>query len=298
MDLRQLRHFVAVFERGNLSKAAEAIPISQPALTRSVKTLEDQLGVELFERHARGATPTAAGERLYHHAKSILAECARASRDAAAPLDELSGSVAVGVGALFSTHIVDQMVVRFTQDNPKVKLRVHQGYFEDLIKLLDLGEIELAFVNFPLLSLPENMEFEPLMAVHTSAFASAEHPLADSETVAMKELQGARWATVDQPHAVDLLEAMFVSEGLAAPLISVQTNSLSLIKSVVLSSEFIGLLPDHMFEAELAEGRVVRVPLPNMPLVRSAGLITRKEGFQRPITRAVEKTIRDFVIEL
>ena len=61
MNLRQLEHFVAVFEQKNLSKAAEAIPLSQPALTRSVRTLEDQVGVELFLRHARGATPTAAG---------------------------------------------------------------------------------------------------------------------------------------------------------------------------------------------------------------------------------------------
>ena len=107
MDLRQLRHFVAIFERGNLSKAAEDIFISQPALTRSLKTLEDELGVELLQRHARGTTPTEAGERFYHHAMSILAECSRARLDAAQMANgELVGEVAQSLEAtvLMVTH--------------------------------------------------------------------------------------------------------------------------------------------------------------------------------------------------
>jgi len=141
MNLRQLQHFVAVFEQKNLSKAAEAIPLSQPALTRSVKTLEDQIGVELFLRHARGATPTAAGERLYHHAKSILAECARAKRDALQPDGEISGSVSIGIGSLFANHIIDDMISRFCEKYPQSMVKVYQGYFEDLISLLEVGEI-------------------------------------------------------------------------------------------------------------------------------------------------------------
>lgn len=295
MDLRQLKHFVAVFERRNLSKAAEAIPLSQPALTRSMKTLEDQLGVELFERHARGATPTAAGERLYHHAKSILAECSRAKRDASQPIGELGGSVSIGIGALFATRIFDEMIGRFCKKHSKVRVQVQQGYYEDLLNLLDLGQIEAAFINFPLLALPDTMEFEPLLEVNTSVFVGPEHDLAQIEKPDMNMLRDHLWATVDQPHATDVLDSLFISEGVAAPRPAVQANSLTLIRSLVLTANFVGLLPDHLFHDELASGEVVRLDLPSTPLVRSAGLITRIEAFRRPVADALVREIRETV---
>ncbi len=295
MDIRQLKHFVAVFEQRNLSKAAEAIPLSQPALTRSMKTLEDQLGVELFLRHARGATPTAAGERLYHHAKSILAECARARRDALQPVGELAGTVSVGIGALFASRIVDDMIGRFCRNNPKARIIVKQGYFEDLIRQLDLGQIELAFINFPLLALPETMEFEPLVQLNTSVFVSADHALAKSQPVSLEALRDARWTSVDQPHALEVLDSLFLSANVAAPRPAIQTNSLTLIRSLVLTAGFVGLLPDHMFEDELGSGNIVRLDLPSTPLVRSAGLISRKEAFHRPLALALAEEIRNTI---
>ena len=295
MDLRHLRHFVAVFERRGLSKAADAIPLSQPALTRSIKTLEDRLGVELFERHARGARPTPAGERLYHHAKSILAECARAKRDALQPVGEIAGVVSIGIGALFASRIFDDMIGRFCRKHPKMRVEVHQGYFEELINLLDLGQIEVAFVNFPLLSLPESMEFEPLLTLHTSVFVSREHVMAKRPQPRMVDLRDYLWASVNQPHAVEVLDTLFLAEGVTAPRPAVQANSLTLIKSLILSAKFIGLLPDHLFIHELAQGEVVRLDLPATPVARSAGLITRKEGFHRPVADALAEEIRQTV---
>lgn len=295
LDIRQLKHFVAVFEQRNLSKAAEAIPLSQPALTRSMKTLEDQLGVELFARHARGATPTAAGERLYHHAKSILAECARARRDAQQPVGELAGSVALGVGALFATRIIDDMIGRFCVDNPKVRVHLQQGYFEDLVNALDLGQIEVAFTNFPLLVLPDSMEFEPLVQVHTSVFAASSHPLAKTPSPTLEQLRDARWASVDQPHALEVLDSLFISAGIAAPRPALQANSLTLIKSLVSAGGFVGLIPDHLLREELEQGSVVRLDVPGTPLVRSAGLINRKEAFHRPVANALAEEIRNTI---
>ncbi|NDE02288.1 MAG: LysR family transcriptional regulator, partial [Gammaproteobacteria bacterium] len=81
MELRQLRHFVAVVDSANLSRAAERVAISQPALTRSIKNLEDLLGVELLERQPRGVVPTEAGLALYHHAQIVLNACQRLTRE-------------------------------------------------------------------------------------------------------------------------------------------------------------------------------------------------------------------------
>ena len=292
MDLRQLRHFVAVFERGNLSKAAEDIAISQPALTRSLKTLEEELGVELLHRHARGASPSEAGERFYHHAKSILAECSRARLDAAQPSGELSGEVAIGIGPLFADHIIDMTVAEFCDTHPKVTITVLQGFFEELVSLLELGQIELAFINFPLLQPPDSIIVEPLFQVKASVFVAADHPLANSAAPSNQKLSQAKWVVVDKPHSIEVFDALFLTGGIPAPRTAVRTNSLTLIRSLVLHAGFVGLIPDHLLKRESAAGQVKRLDVPSTPIVREAGLITRREGFHRPVADELAAAIR------
>ncbi len=294
MDLRQLKYFVAVFEHGNMSRAAEEIPISQPALTRSVRMLEGELGVELFHRHARGAAPTPAGERFYHHAKSILAECARAREDAAEAGGRLSGAVTVGVAPLFASHIIDDIVSRFCNRYELVTVTLLQGYFEDLVMQLDMGQIEMAFCNFPVQELPDSLVFEPLFNLRTFVFVASNHPLAQSAKPSEKLLAEARWANVNQPHSIDVLDALFKNVNLAAPRIALRTNSLTLIKSMIVERDFVGLVPEHMMAAELEQGTVVRLEVPGTPIVRDAGLIMRKEGYHRPIADVLADEIRSF----
>jgi LysR family transcriptional regulator of gallate degradation len=298
MDLRQLRYFVAVYEHGNLSRAAEDIPISQPALTRSIKMLEDELGVELFERHARGAAPTPAGERFFHHAKSILAECARAREDALEAQGRLSGDVTIGMGPLFASHVIDDIVTRFCGRHELVSVTALQGFFEDLVTLLDLGQIELAFCNFPVQELPDSLTFEPLFEVRTCVFVASNHPLARTSPLSKEVLGQAKWANVNQPHSLNVLDALFMSDNLAAPHIALRTNSLTLIKSLIVDSDFVGLVPEHMMTRELEAGRVTRLDVPSTPIVRSAGLMMRRDGYHRPVVERLADEIRNTCREM
>lgn len=292
MDLRQLKYFVTVFECGNMSRAAEEIPISQPALTRSVRMLEDELGVALFQRHARGAAPTAAGERFYQHAKSILAECARAREDALQAGGQLSGTVTMGVGPLFASHLIDGILAQFCAKYERVTVTVQQAFFEDVITQLDMGQIELALCNFPVQEFPASMSFEPLFEVRTSAFVGSRHPLAGSPRPTPQALAQARWANVNQPHSQDVLDSLFIKENVAGPKIALRTNSLTLIRSAVVDHDFVGLLPEHMMVEELGTGRAVRLELPGTPIVRQAGLIMRRDGYRRPIADVLAEEIR------
>jgi DNA-binding transcriptional LysR family regulator len=298
MDLRQLKYFIAVYERGNMSRAAEEIPISQPALTRSVRLLEDELGVELFQRHARGAAPTAAGERFYHHAKSILSECARAREDAVQAGGQLSGEVTIGVGPLFASHVIDGVISRFCGKYQLVTVTLLQGYFEDLVTQLDMGQIELGFCNFPVQELPGSLVFEPLFEVHTSVFVGSGHPLGRATTLSKQALAEARWANVNQPHSLDVLDSLFINENLAAPRIALRTNSLTLIRSLIVDYDFVGLVPDHMMAEEVAAGTVARLDVPGTPIVRDAGLMMRKDGYRRPVADVLAEDIRNACREM
>ena len=90
-----------------------------------------------------------------------------------------------------------------------------------------------------------------------------------------------------------MLDALFVSDNLAAPHIALQTNSLTLIKSVIVDADFVGLVPEHMMVKELEAGKVVRLEIPSTPIVRDAGLIMRRDGYHRPVADMLADEIRD-----
>ncbi|MEM1261397.1 MAG: LysR family transcriptional regulator [Pseudomonadota bacterium] len=292
MDIRQLRHFVAIFENGNMSKAADHIALSQPALTRSIKNLEDDLGVELFERHARGAAPTPAAQRLYHHAKSILADYARARRDTLRPAEEFAGTVSFGLGALFADPTVDRVLGRFCARHPGARVVMQNGYFEDLLRLINEGELEFALLNLPLVKLSDALTFEPLLKVRTSIYVAADNPLATANRFSMQALSNAAWACIDQPHALELLESLFLAANVVGPKPKVRSNSLSTIRSLVTYDGFVGMLPDHIAAGACRAGSVVRLPVPSTPFIRTAGIVARKHAYNRPLAVALVGELR------
>jgi LysR family nitrogen assimilation transcriptional regulator len=293
MDLRHLKYFIAAYEHGSLSRAATDIPISQPAITRSLKQLEDELGVSLLKRHARGVVPTNAGERFYLHAKSILAECARAGQDALDAGDQVSGEVSIGVASLFTYTMMDRVVAGFCERHPKVKVTVVQGLLEDLLAGLEHGDIELALCNFPVQSLPDSHILETLVELKIFPYVSRDHPLADSKTVSWKTVADARWVNFSQPHSQEAFAAPFINENLAPPQTPLLTNSMLLVKSMILKWGFIGLLPEQLMVDEIEAGALVKLRLPGIPITRNAGLIMRRDGYRRPVAELFAEEIRN-----
>ena len=102
----------------------------------------------------------------------------------------------------------------------------------------------------------------------------------------------AKWANVNQPHSLNVLDALFMSDNLAAPHIALRTNSLTLIKSLIVDSDFVGLVPEHMMARELESGQVTRLDVPSTPIVRSAGLMMRRDGYHRPVVEKLADEIR------
>jgi DNA-binding transcriptional LysR family regulator len=292
LDLRQLKYFVSTIEQGSLSGAAAEIPISQPALTRSLKQLEEELGVALMLRHARGISPTPAGERYYKHAKSILAECSRAAEDVLDLGGQLSGEISIGVASLFTATMADSILDNFARKHPLVRVTAIQGFLEDLVGRLDRGDIELALCNFPVQAKPDAHILEPLLELNTCVYVRHDHELAGETAPTWREARDARWVNVSQPHSQQALEALFINENLTPPRPPVSTNSLTLIKSLIFRRGFIGLLPELMMASEVASGAVVRLNLPGTPIKRKAGLILRGEGYQRPLADMLADEIR------
>lgn len=282
MELRQLRHFVAVVDTGNLSRAAERVSISQPALTRSIKNLEELLGVELLERKPRGVTPTEAGVSLYHHATVVLNACQRLTREVREIERGVTGTVRVGIASMFAGHVIDRVAAQLALEHPRLALLVTEGFFEDLLRGLVDGRFDVVFSNFPQVPVSADLHLEPLLDVVSSVVASSRHPLARRRDLQRRDLVDQRWVIADLPHAQDSFEKYFAIDGLPAPGDVYRTNSLNLMISLVASGRFLSTLPEHLLAKDLAAGSLRRLALAGGGIERKAGLIYRDPRQPRP----------------
>ncbi len=289
LEIKQLRQFMVVVDVGCVSKASEQLHITQPALTRNIKNLEESLNAILLDRKPRGVVPTEAGQALYRYAHLILNEAKRAARDVQAIASGKKGHVHIGIAALFSNTIVDRLVVALSDSCPGVRLRITEGFFEELVTDLGQGKLDVILANFPPDAVPADVHFEPLLTLRSNFVVGRNHPLACRAQITAADLCAAQWALVRRPHVADFLDSFFASQGFPALTGSVETNSLAALKSLVLTGRYVSLLAEAWVGAEMLSGDIVALAVPGAPVLRQAGLITRSAAEQRPaVMRAVE----------
>lgn len=149
MDLRQLESFAAVAERGSVSRAATALHLSQPSISRQIGLLEADLGQRLFERHGRGVRLTPAGQALLTHARSMLESARQARRQLLDMQDEPSGRVVVGLPHRVASGLCVPLVERFRSKLPKAMITISEGLSLSLREDLLQGRIDLALLFDP-----------------------------------------------------------------------------------------------------------------------------------------------------
>lgn len=288
MELRQLRHFVAVAEEKNFSGASRRVHLSQPALTRSIKALEDQLETRLLDRGPQGATLTRSGELFLEYARMILNDCDRAQREIRMFRDGVAGHVSMGIAMLFAGWIADEAVQRATTQLPDVELTVTEGYFEDLLGLLRTGQIDFALTNFAQPGGDDEFVVEPILDLHLRMIAATHHPLAQMTAIRPQDLAESRWVTINKAHSLDVLMQFFGSFDLTPPR-ALRTNSLALLKALVANGSHLTLISHAVMHRELQRGQVCALDVDMPAVTRQAGLIYLRD---RPRGMAVERLMQ------
>ena len=147
MELRSLRYFIEIVERGSMKRAAETLYVAQPALSQQIAKLEGELGVRLLDRSVRGVTPTEAGRELLQRAKLILEQV----EDAAVAVREGDsvprGRVVLGLPASISAVLSVPLIVRMQDELPEVSLRVVEGTSGYVLDWLRAGQLDLSILH-------------------------------------------------------------------------------------------------------------------------------------------------------
>lgn len=187
MDIKVLRYFLAVAREGNITKAAEAIHISQPSLSVQLKDLERELGQELLLRGKRQITLTDAGKLLYQRAEEIVALADKAEKELQYG-DHIAGELSIGSGELAGMQYLMQAALRLKQQYPNIQYRLFNGDADAITDRLDKGLLDFGILLEPVnvgkyvrLSLPVNDNWGLLLPANSR--------LAEKAAITMGELQ-------------------------------------------------------------------------------------------------------------
>ncbi len=193
MNLRHLQLLVALAELGSISDAARGMATTQPALSKWLKELEEDIGAPLFERHARGLRATAHGEVLLAHARRVLNEMARAQDSLAALDDGSSHRVLLGAAPASVTGVVPDAVAAFLRRYPRARVEVHEGTMRTLMRKLQQGALDIVVGSLDEYEPAARLHSEQLYTEPMKVIARGGHPLARRKRIGWDDLYEYGW---------------------------------------------------------------------------------------------------------
>ena len=291
MDVRKLTYLIEVIERGSIGKAASALHISQPALTKGLHLLEVKADARLLERSPMGVVPTEFGRSLYTHAKAVVAELGRAKLEIARLKGEESKYVRVASLPSISA-LVAQGVARTLSSEPDILIRLSEMQNYQLMPALRRGECDFA------IGLGDPIESEAglrrrVFAHDWLAFTvRGGHPLTKLGKLELVDLLDFPWVfpIVGTNHSFPAIRQIFVEAGLRAPVPRIETGSMQFVKSVIQQSDAIAILVQHIAADELKGGKLKRLPIESPLFKRTIALFERADS---SLSRAASVVFED-----
>ncbi|HTS23731.1 MAG TPA: LysR family transcriptional regulator [Casimicrobiaceae bacterium] len=246
-----LRPFLAVARTGNLSAAARELSLSQPALTKSVRRLEQLVGAALFDRRARGMALTSSGSALLAHARLIEAQCRFADAEIESIVRGEVGSIRVGAGPYWGRTLVPLAIARLHERFPKLQIDLEVGVNTVVLPKLFAGDLDLVMCALPAAhALPPGIEAEDFGEFHLRVLAGRHHPLQRKRRVTVADLARHPWVLYQ--HDLDTLEKltqMLHAAGQAAPDVRVVTTSLHAVMQLLKAGPYLACLADAYLSA-------------------------------------------------
>jgi DNA-binding transcriptional LysR family regulator len=268
-----LRQFLAVVNEGTLTGAAQKVAVTQPALTKSIRKLEHQLGVPLFERLPRGITLTVYGKTLLPHAQRIVAECRLADLELQAFGMGHTGLLKIGAGLMFGATFVPTAISDLYKTYPGVAFQLTSGVTELNFPLLCAGELDLVFGLLPPLdTIPAHLTYQPILELTSRVVAGVNHPLARRRSVRASDLASWPWVVIqhDRELVTSILAALTTKEG-RKPKIAVEVSSLSSLVRLLRSGIYLSCFAEPI--AAMPDFDLALVPYETGFLQGQAGVV-------------------------
>ena len=293
MRLQHLHLLLTLAQTGSLRASAEALNVTQPALTKALKQLEEEFGTTLVLRTPKGVRLAPAGELLAARAATVVRELERAREEVAWHTQNTQATVTVGVSPAAALMLAANAVARFQARWPDVKVRLVDALYPKALQQLRSGEVDLALGPLPASSIGHDLNVRPLIHSPTVIVARNTHPLRAARS--LSELQSASWLlTGPRGGPGDPTHLGFEQRGLTPPKVTLECESFSTLLAVLPEMDVLAVVPRRFFDSHGPRIGLAVLNIAESLPPTTIHLFTRTDA---PLTLPTQRLVNDFVHE-
>ena len=282
MEPRDLQYFAVVAHLGNVGRAADELGLSQPALSKSLRRLEEAVGAKLVRRTPKGVDLTAVGSALAARARGLRLSLDDIAREAADLSQGRAGQLRIGASPEMSVRLLPTACAAMLHEVPRVAVKVTVGRPDVIAPAVSSGELDLG-VMLDWLSGYDDLVHEHVFEEAFVVLASTRHRLARKKRVTLEDLGRERWTVGGGGPFQKALRHAFAQCGLPPPTIAVETASLQLRLQLLRRTDLLGFGPRRFLRENTPGSRLVELPVKGLSGQRSVGAYYRKDVYLSPI---------------
>jgi LysR family transcriptional regulator, regulator of abg operon len=296
MQLRRIEQFIAVVDAGSIRAAARQLNMSQPALSRALQQLEEEIGAQLMHRDGRGATPTTTGSAFLARARVAQAELSKAAQEAKRSVDEGKRILSLGVSPVGASLLLPELAISVLKNNPKTRIRILETTPSALLSLVREEIMDLAVTQRTRIHLDAGLDYRPLAEIQMRVAVRPGHPLLKSKSnkqgFTLNDLIGTPWLYMTaHDSSDDIVSRSFLAVGLPLPLPSVHCGSYFVALDLLASSDMLGVLPPALLRDCVKSGKLSELVLAEPMLPISLGLYMRNGTLPTSSTKSAVSSI-------
>jgi DNA-binding transcriptional LysR family regulator len=294
-DLRLLRHCRALAEEGSFARAARALHITQPALSRSIRDLESRLGLQVFDRTRARVVPTDLGRAFLDRAGDLLAQAESLAREVAALRGSSTGSLNVGSGTFPSVLFMPMAMTRFLAENPDVDVRVVNDNWAALLAMLRRRELDLIVVATPSEADAAELDVMPLSPRQGFFVVRPGHPLTRVAAPTLADVVAYPLASTSRlgPRMTEAVRKARSDERAAHVLPEFGCESLTMMKAVVRGTDHVMIATPSIVADELERRELQVLPLVEPAIGASFAVIRLRNRTLPPVAERLVAAIVD-----
>lgn len=293
ISLRHLQQIVALAGKRSFAKAAQQLNISQPALSRSIALLEDQLGVKLFDRSKREVVPTVFGKHILQRGKPVLQDMQMLERDLNLLQGLESGELVIGSGPFPAEISVGKAVALFSKNYPRVNVRIIIDRTPSLLTRLRNRELDILVADTRMIKDASELEINLLAKQQGYFCCRTGHPLTEKKQLDLKDIFSYPQAVMWFPKV--LLNSMASKAGLQLndvtdlPCAVLQCDYLKVLFEIVIGSDAVGLITRSILDNSILKQQLILLPISLPELNTHYGMVSLSRYSQSPVVQMFQQ---------
>lgn len=296
MEIRRLKHLVALADERNFGRAAERVHLSQPAFSRSIQVAEADLGLQLFDRGSLEVTCTAAGAFVIERARQLIFDSRCLERDVSLYRERLIGDVAFGVGPFPAATLLPALILELRTRFAGINSRVEVNNWTYLLEHLRAEELDFFLADIRDVPQDADLTIQTIMQQYGRFYVRAGHPLLAQAVIKPPAMTPFGIASVRLPVEIKQVFRQLLDVGADAHLpISVECDDVHLLKFIALNSDTVLASTDAAVHNEVKAGSLVALELQGMPpIYANMGVVSLKGRSFSPMAEFAVDFLRQF----